>query len=70
MLHPAGDQGVEIKPLPGYAVVNIGDSLGHLSGQKLKSCLHRVVPCTFVKAGDRFFRGGVYASGKGYDLRR
>ncbi len=45
---------IPIKPILGYAVVNIGDSLRHLSGQKLKSYLNRVLPCTSVEAGDRF----------------
>ncbi|KDR78360.1 hypothetical protein GALMADRAFT_1315858 [Galerina marginata CBS 339.88] len=33
-----------IKPIEGYAICNIGDTLSILSGGILKSCVHRVVP--------------------------
>ncbi|KAJ7675904.1 2OG-Fe-II oxygenase family oxidoreductase [Mycena polygramma] len=33
-----------VEPRPGHAVINVGDSLRFLSGKRLKSCLHRVVP--------------------------
>ena len=54
VLHPALDQWVDIKPIPGHAVVNIGDSLRHLSHRTLKSCLHRVMPHNSEKAKDRY----------------
>lgn len=44
VLHPILDRWMYVKPLDGYAVVNIGDSLRHMSQRRLKSCLHRVVP--------------------------
>lgn len=34
-----------VAPRPGCAVVNVGDSLRFLAGCRLKSSLHRVVPC-------------------------
>ena len=33
-----------VEPRPGHAVINVGDSLRFLSGKRLYSCLHRVVP--------------------------
>ena len=33
-----------VEPRPGYATVNIGDSLSMLSGGLFKSCCHRVAP--------------------------
>jgi isopenicillin N synthase-like dioxygenase len=33
-----------IEPQPNYAIINIGDGLKFLSGNRLKSSLHRVVP--------------------------
>lgn len=33
-----------VQPRPGYAVINVGDSLRFLSGKRLNSCLHRVIP--------------------------
>ncbi|EGX90503.1 2OG-Fe(II) oxygenase family oxidoreductase, putative [Cordyceps militaris CM01] len=33
-----------IEPLAGHAVINVGDSLRFASGNKLYSCIHRVVP--------------------------
>lgn len=33
-----------IEPRPGYAVVNIGDTLHYLSDNRLRSAVHRVVP--------------------------
>jgi len=33
-----------VQPRPGNAVINVGDSLRFLSGKRLASCLHRVVP--------------------------
>ena len=54
VLHPALNHWVNIKPVLGYEVVNTSDSLRHLSQQNLKSCLHRVLPCTSAEAEDRF----------------
>jgi isopenicillin N synthase-like dioxygenase len=33
-----------IEPRPGYAVINVGDSLRFASGHQLYSCIHQVVP--------------------------
>jgi isopenicillin N synthase-like dioxygenase len=33
-----------VQPKPGHAVINIGDSLRFLTGKRLRSSLHRVVP--------------------------
>lgn len=33
-----------IQPKAGHAIINIGDSLRFLSGKRLRSCVHRVVP--------------------------
>ncbi|KAF9054222.1 Clavaminate synthase-like protein [Panaeolus papilionaceus] len=49
VLAPSGSDGVApewkyVKPLPGHAICNVGDTLNILSGGILKSCVHRVVP--------------------------
>ena len=36
----------DVEPRPAQAVVNIGDSLHHLSKRQFKSCMHRVQPYT------------------------
>jgi isopenicillin N synthase-like dioxygenase len=33
-----------VQPKAGHAIVNIGDSLRFLSGKRVRSCVHRVVP--------------------------
>jgi isopenicillin N synthase-like dioxygenase len=33
-----------VRPEPGCAIVNVGDSLRFASGHKMQSCIHRVVP--------------------------
>lgn len=33
-----------VEPKPGHAIVNVADSLRFLSGHKLRSALHRVIP--------------------------
>lgn len=33
-----------VQPKAGHAIVNVGDSLRFLSGKRLSSCLHRVIP--------------------------
>jgi len=38
------DSWIPVCPGPGRIVVNVGDTLNFMSGQQLKSCLHRVVP--------------------------
>lgn len=44
VLMPHTDEWTYIAPRPGHAVVNVGDSLQNLSGNILRSSLHRVVP--------------------------
>jgi isopenicillin N synthase-like dioxygenase len=41
---PEGKRWTSVQPKPGHAIINVGDSLRFLSGKRLKSCLHRVVP--------------------------
>ncbi|KAJ7635340.1 2OG-Fe-II oxygenase family oxidoreductase [Roridomyces roridus] len=46
-----------VEPRPGHAVINVGDSLRFLSGKRLMSCLHRVVPTSGAgtcQAEDRY----------------
>jgi len=43
-----------VAPRKHCAVVNIGDSLRFLSNHRLKSCLHRVVPCNRWNSGSRY----------------
>lgn len=33
-----------VEPRPGHAIINVGDSLRFASGNRLYSCIHRVVP--------------------------
>ncbi|KAJ7627479.1 2OG-Fe-II oxygenase family oxidoreductase [Roridomyces roridus] len=33
-----------VEPRPGHAIVNVGDTLRFLSGKRLMSCVHRVLP--------------------------
>ena len=48
------DQWVTVEPKKDHAIVNLGDSLRLLSGQRLRSCLHRVVlPMEEGKVADR-----------------
>lgn len=43
-LEPTGKKWEYIRPLPGHVVVNVGDALRFMSGNRLRSSLHRVVP--------------------------
>jgi isopenicillin N synthase-like dioxygenase len=47
-----------VPPKPGHAIINVGDALKFLSHQKLKSALHRVVPCPW---DGRWVSGSRYA---------
>ncbi len=40
-----------VQPRPGHAIINVGDCLRFLTGYKLRSALHRVLPLT---TGDRY----------------
>ncbi|CCM01792.1 uncharacterized protein FIBRA_03859 [Fibroporia radiculosa] len=44
VLAPGTDKWQYVKPLPGHAICNIGDSLNIFSGGILRSNMHRVVP--------------------------
>ena len=44
VLSPETDTWGFVEPLPGHAIINVGDSLRFLSEKKLLSAVHRVVP--------------------------
>jgi isopenicillin N synthase-like dioxygenase len=51
---PSTDEWALVEPKEGHAIVNVGDSLRFLSGSRLKSCLHRVVPYPDARIRDRY----------------
>jgi isopenicillin N synthase-like dioxygenase len=51
---PSTDEWAFVEPKEGHAIVNVGDSLRFLSGSRLKSCLHRVVPYPDARIRDRY----------------
>ncbi|KUI70439.1 Naringenin,2-oxoglutarate 3-dioxygenase [Cytospora mali] len=48
------DEWVWVQPRPGHAICNIGDSLRFLSGMRLRSVLHRVVPVAEMETSHRY----------------
>ena len=48
------DEWVWVRPEPGHAICNIGDSLRFLSGMRLRSVLHRVVPVAEMESSHRY----------------
>lgn len=46
VFRPSTSSWVSVPPRPGSIFVNVGDSLRFMSGKRLTSCLHRVVPNT------------------------
>lgn len=48
------DGWVWVQPKPGFAICNIGDSLRFLSGTRLRSVLHRVVPVPEMETEHRY----------------
>ncbi|KAJ7590077.1 2OG-Fe-II oxygenase family oxidoreductase [Mycena floridula] len=44
LVHPEEKTWAYVRPRPDHAIINVGDSLRFLSGKKLVSCLHRVMP--------------------------
>ncbi|GMF79083.1 unnamed protein product [Aspergillus oryzae] len=54
VFEPQTEQWYYIKPRPGHAVVNVGDSLRFLSNGALASNLHRVVPPANPEGLDKF----------------
>lgn len=43
-----------VRPMEGHVVVNIGDTLHFLSGQRLRAGVHRVVPTRSLQHEDRY----------------
>lgn len=43
-MEPTSQRWEYIRPLPRHVVVNVGDALKYMSGNRLRSSLHRVVP--------------------------
>ncbi|KAA8650878.1 hypothetical protein EYZ11_005837 [Aspergillus tanneri] len=43
-----------VEPRPGHAIVNVGDTLRFLSGKRLRSALHRVLPLGGIQTEDRY----------------
>lgn len=43
-----------VEPRPGHAIVNVGDMLRFLSGQRFHSCVHRVMPITERQEEQRY----------------
>ncbi|GAM84989.1 hypothetical protein ANO11243_029920 [Dothideomycetidae sp. 11243] len=43
-----------VQPLPGCAVINVGDTLRFLSGSRFRSAVHRVIPVDQLQRQDRF----------------
>jgi isopenicillin N synthase-like dioxygenase len=58
VLSPRTNKWANVGPRPGYAIVNIGDSLRFLSKSKLRSSFHRVVP--FIGSSQRPRKSIVY----------
>ena len=54
VLSPQTQQWVSIEPRPNMAVMNVGDSLRFLSGNALKSSVHRVMPLTELQHEHRY----------------
>lgn len=51
------DQWEWVRPRPGYAICNVGDSLRFMSGLALRSIVHRVVPTADQENGHRYCVG-------------
>jgi len=54
ILSPSTREWEWVAPLPGHAIINVGDSLRFLSEKKLASCMHRVVPVTEMPVEHRY----------------
>src|SRR5438045_3384577 len=54
VLSPKTGKWAYVVPLAGYAIVNVADSLRFLSGNRLRSCLHRVVPYAGCEERERY----------------
>ncbi|OAX37526.1 Clavaminate synthase-like protein [Rhizopogon vinicolor AM-OR11-026] len=51
MMPPGHDEWSYVRPIPGHAICNVGDSLSIFSGGILQSNIHRVVPPPGTQAG-------------------
>lgn len=51
---PDGEGWNFVRPMPGHAIVNVGDSLRFLSGFRLRSVLHRVIPVAEMEDAHRY----------------
>ncbi|KAF2675772.1 2OG-Fe-II oxygenase family oxidoreductase [Lentithecium fluviatile CBS 122367] len=54
ILSPETQKWEWVAPRPGQAIINVGDSLRFLSGKKLASCVHRVVPTSETPTEHRY----------------
>ncbi|CAI6338801.1 unnamed protein product [Periconia digitata] len=54
ILSPDAKTWAFVKPRPGHAVVNVGDSLHFPSGRRLASVVHRVIPVADKQMEDRY----------------
>lgn len=54
ILSPETHEWEWVAPRPAHAIINIGDSLRFLSGKRLASCMHRVVPTTETPTEHRY----------------
>lgn len=54
VLSPETNSWAFIAPRPGHAIINVGDSLRFLSGKRLNSCLHRVIPVSESQREHRY----------------
>ena len=45
---------IDIDPLPGHAIINVGDSVRFLTDKHVAPCLHRVVPIQGQSIMDRY----------------
>lgn len=54
ILSPETHEWEWVAPREGHAIINIGDSLRFLSGKRLASCMHRVIPTTDHPTENRY----------------
>jgi isopenicillin N synthase-like dioxygenase len=54
IFHPIRERWLWVEPRRGSLVVNVGDSLSLLTSQRLKSCLHRVIPHPNAQGTNRY----------------
>ncbi|KAL6712842.1 hypothetical protein ACLMJK_009554 [Lecanora helva] len=54
VLSPENDGWAFVEPRPNHAIINVGDSLRFISGHRLSSAVHRVVPVEEEQTEDRY----------------